>query len=304
MELIACISTVDNVIRAIDSDSAKKAEPYRYRCVCDVCNQSRHRKMIYVIKDGGKEICAGRNCLVSLFSKEQIEEIESASTTEDFSTHDEVMKFGRSPRADYSETRFFLKSVYAIIKQYGYCSSSTAWESGRRSTKMDYFDFVSGKLECDVNVDDSVVDEIINFGKSSSGNDFSGNFNAIANSDVIDDKSVGIGAWLVRAYINSKTDSELTASRTDRFGIEGKRVKESTIVKCLQVMNVVDNFNGGLKELSYFKTEDGSILCWTGSHNTEEGKKYNLSAFTPKEFFKSKRGFCATKINRVICCPA
>lgn len=246
-------------------------------CEHDRCNgAARGRRKIIVVRhtDSGVDRLVGSTCVADFLggvSPEMVawycslvDQLAGALGDDDEPTEPH----------QHTELRFGLGTVLAVtaahIRENGWTSKGSAWETGRQATADQVIDqMLSSRPKNHVDVTDADLDlaaaaRMWAVGLDDSDRDFERNLSAVARRDTINRKALGTACAMIPAYQRHQAGvvrrEKMAGSR--HFGTAGERLVVAADV--LQVNTVATDF--GTAAWVTAVTDDGNVVEWKASN--------------------------------------
>jgi hypothetical protein len=282
----------DNIVKSIPGENIPSK--FRSRRECDRCKHDRYRKDTFIIRELKTQsyFQIGRNCLKDFF--EGYDPHVIASYVELLGILEQFIKCSEeeitsSSNPEYLKLEYYLWFVAYSIRNHGWVSKSSAYNSGKQSTAQAALNYLLDHSS-EVNKlglaesDRRIAHEAILWAKSLSErpeeelNNYLYNIKVIAETGVVDSKLFGYAASIIPAWgketgngIDGKEKNRSQVSESQHFGLENEKSQWP-----LYLESVTECQGPYISWLHHFTDPQGRVAKWFSTNSPHSDQRYYM----------------------------
>jgi hypothetical protein len=267
---------------------------------CDHCNHKRRRRDTFVVfheEQGFKQV--GSSCLKDFLGHGDAE--KWAKMAEVVASIGEFVRGSRNTGVqgdlrDYRwiDTEDFMMLCAESILQHGFTSKKSSKETGRPSTADDVWGSMSYQLPIVSNAAQNLAHAALDWARGLEGelSEYEHNCYVVANSESLEERSIGIAASIVGVYYSRNRPAKLESHFQ---GVQGQKIEVEVMVDQIRTL---DN-----SYLHMFHDAHGNAYKWFATKRVfgdKIGKSVRIKGTVKKhEVYKDKKSTLLTRVKEV-----
>lgn len=274
-----------NLIKSI-SGAGELPETFRTGTHCDHCQTSRYRAETFVVRhDDGRMMRVGRQCIHDFLGQTSPENVALlfayVTHLETFGGSEDDESWGPRKPSTWPLAAY-VGIVIRDIRENGWLARTAAKEKGGQATADSAFDRLAGNIEPEWPNEEefAMAKRSIDWASSmNTKSDFDYNIQAIARSEVVTDKTLGMAAAIFGAFerseareVERRKAAQMTANSAHVGEVKARLDLQVTVTQIIDLES-----EWGSTHLHMFIDEAGNVFKWfSSSARLNIGTTYKL----------------------------